>query len=648
MEILCQDYRVVRTKDIDVKKKHVEYVLTIITAEKSWKISKRYNDFLHLHKALKKSFGLNRKAMSLPPLPPKLIFGNLQKNIILKRKTRLQQYLNSCIRNKEICESAVLNRFLNRDAAGKNSSSSSSTQANNQSLSASSIFQNPIEKLRNASKMSENSSLIKQRSPDKQNKKKTGLLALMGSKIISPLQKKKNTKAGKEKQLAFFEEELQKRMMGPLFDNKKFLFTFYSVISQLDQTQSDIFYTIVRELEKISQDKKSPTSASLKNKGKHNSLKKHNPKKKEEKNSISSKKNAMIEENEEENSFSQEEEESEDELSESSEGSESTDFTGQQQNTYGSSYVDGTSQRTPSMNMYSPGMPVTKPTEWRKMSVLEFCVLFYRIKSILSEHIQTNFTSLDVASKSGSKHALNEKNEKKINEKNIEMFKNVLKELNNPFFANTTINCELFLQIYFLLDTIYMEIQNCPQRTKLFKEFGRRIRDLSQNFSFLKENMDKPHEKEILLLLKDVRNKRNTNPNANFPLTSVNLVSAQLFSRWMQKLTEKKFDDDKINYICKYFNSSNQNSKHTSKKLTQKLFLKCEQVVFLLEKLSFTPNKKNLLLALFESIDDLEDNPYIIVNNSFSFDNDKKDVTKEIEKFIMQKFFEETEVAAQS
>uniref|UniRef100_T1J845 PX domain-containing protein n=1 Tax=Strigamia maritima TaxID=126957 RepID=T1J845_STRMM len=85
---------------------HVEYVLRVERATtSSWQVIRRYNDFVSLNAALQIS------NVELP-LPPKKIFGNMDREFVAERQIGLQNYLNAVLAHPIISSSVYVKKFL--------------------------------------------------------------------------------------------------------------------------------------------------------------------------------------------------------------------------------------------------------------------------------------------------------------------------------------------------------------------------------------------------------------------------------------------------------------------------------------------------------------------------------------------------------
>ncbi|XP_012263544.2 PX domain-containing protein kinase-like protein isoform X1 [Athalia rosae] len=90
---------------------HTEYVIRTQRGplpEKSWRVSRRYNDFVQLNGALSLS------GISLP-LPPKRIIGNMEPDFVAQRQLALQNYLNVVLMNPILASSLPMKKFLDPD-----------------------------------------------------------------------------------------------------------------------------------------------------------------------------------------------------------------------------------------------------------------------------------------------------------------------------------------------------------------------------------------------------------------------------------------------------------------------------------------------------------------------------------------------------
>ncbi|XP_034940674.1 PX domain-containing protein kinase-like protein isoform X2 [Chelonus insularis] len=87
---------------------HTEYVIRTQRGplpERSWRVSRRYNDFVQLNAALSIS-GLDL------PLPPKKVIGNMGAEFIAQRQIALQKYLNVVLMNPILASSLSMKHFL--------------------------------------------------------------------------------------------------------------------------------------------------------------------------------------------------------------------------------------------------------------------------------------------------------------------------------------------------------------------------------------------------------------------------------------------------------------------------------------------------------------------------------------------------------
>ncbi|XP_077982447.1 PX domain-containing protein kinase-like protein isoform X2 [Glandiceps talaboti] len=87
---------------------HIDYVIRVQrgpVTENCWQINRRYSDFAALHENLKIS------AIQLP-LPPKKVFGNMEREFVAERQRALQNYLNIILANQMLSNSLYVKQFL--------------------------------------------------------------------------------------------------------------------------------------------------------------------------------------------------------------------------------------------------------------------------------------------------------------------------------------------------------------------------------------------------------------------------------------------------------------------------------------------------------------------------------------------------------
>ncbi|KAK6624436.1 hypothetical protein RUM44_011295 [Polyplax serrata] len=87
---------------------HTEYVIKVHRGpypEQSWIVCKRYSDFVALHSMIQGS-GIN------VVLPPKKLFGNMDRAFIAQRQVELQNYVNQILMNHILALSLPVRRFL--------------------------------------------------------------------------------------------------------------------------------------------------------------------------------------------------------------------------------------------------------------------------------------------------------------------------------------------------------------------------------------------------------------------------------------------------------------------------------------------------------------------------------------------------------
>ncbi|GAB0093622.1 PX domain-containing protein kinase-like protein [Sergentomyia squamirostris] len=91
---------------------HTEYVLRVQRgplSENSWRLLRRYNDFVHLDKCLQIS-GIEL------PLPGKKIIGNMHPEFIAQRRLALQEYINHVLMNPILASSLPTKKFVDPDS----------------------------------------------------------------------------------------------------------------------------------------------------------------------------------------------------------------------------------------------------------------------------------------------------------------------------------------------------------------------------------------------------------------------------------------------------------------------------------------------------------------------------------------------------
>nr|XP_006822730.1 PREDICTED: PX domain-containing protein kinase-like protein-like [Saccoglossus kowalevskii] len=87
---------------------HIDYVIRVQRGpvpENCWQIHRRYSDFVTLHDNLKQS-GI------MLPLPPKKVFGNMEREFVAERQKALQQYLNILLSYQILSNSLHVKQFL--------------------------------------------------------------------------------------------------------------------------------------------------------------------------------------------------------------------------------------------------------------------------------------------------------------------------------------------------------------------------------------------------------------------------------------------------------------------------------------------------------------------------------------------------------
>ena len=89
---------------------YINYIISIDTPYKSWKILKRYTDFANLHIILSKKYNF----LDFPPFPPKRFF-KFSESTITERKIHFEEYLNFIIKKINIFKSPEIIEFLDID-----------------------------------------------------------------------------------------------------------------------------------------------------------------------------------------------------------------------------------------------------------------------------------------------------------------------------------------------------------------------------------------------------------------------------------------------------------------------------------------------------------------------------------------------------
>lgn len=115
------------------------YVIRVIKpyCKRSWLVLRRYSEFYDLHKYLTKQYeqlsganiapettksdffpskSNNGQRIEIPPIPPKLVFGNMKETNITKRLNGLQAFLNGISQQHDVfCEDPEVIGFFNLD-----------------------------------------------------------------------------------------------------------------------------------------------------------------------------------------------------------------------------------------------------------------------------------------------------------------------------------------------------------------------------------------------------------------------------------------------------------------------------------------------------------------------------------------------------
>uniref|UniRef100_A0A6T8L672 PX domain-containing protein n=1 Tax=Hemiselmis andersenii TaxID=464988 RepID=A0A6T8L672_HEMAN len=94
---------------------HTEYVFQISGAGgKSWKVARRYSEFLDLDNKLRQMFG--RPTRPFPPLPEKKLIGSTSSEVVEKRQPMLAAYLQAVLENSILSSTAEVQRFIDAEA----------------------------------------------------------------------------------------------------------------------------------------------------------------------------------------------------------------------------------------------------------------------------------------------------------------------------------------------------------------------------------------------------------------------------------------------------------------------------------------------------------------------------------------------------
>ncbi|CAI9714841.1 domain-containing kinase isoform X1 [Octopus vulgaris] len=95
---------------------HIEYIVRVqrgAVVENNWTIKKRYSDFV----ALDAELHMSNIELAIPP---KKMFGNMEREFVAERQLGLQQYLNSILEYPLLASSLIVKRFLNAKSYSDN------------------------------------------------------------------------------------------------------------------------------------------------------------------------------------------------------------------------------------------------------------------------------------------------------------------------------------------------------------------------------------------------------------------------------------------------------------------------------------------------------------------------------------------------
>jgi hypothetical protein len=79
-----------------------------MTSEPRRNFSRKYAEFVALHKRLKRAV---RYRVSVPPLPPRLFLGRFSRRFLSKRARHLERFLNAVAQQPELCELEAFHAF---------------------------------------------------------------------------------------------------------------------------------------------------------------------------------------------------------------------------------------------------------------------------------------------------------------------------------------------------------------------------------------------------------------------------------------------------------------------------------------------------------------------------------------------------------
>ncbi|EKX47063.1 hypothetical protein GUITHDRAFT_152146 [Guillardia theta CCMP2712] len=90
---------------------HTAYVFEILTSTgQTWKVTRRYSDFVDLHQKLLQMFG--KPTRPFPPLPKKVIVGSQSSKVIEERQRMLTTYLQAVLDNKILSSTTEVRKFV--------------------------------------------------------------------------------------------------------------------------------------------------------------------------------------------------------------------------------------------------------------------------------------------------------------------------------------------------------------------------------------------------------------------------------------------------------------------------------------------------------------------------------------------------------
>lgn len=103
------------TSRLDGGPRHVEYEMKVKIGNMSWKMERRFSEFLSLSQNIIKTYALE-EVEKLAPFPPKKVLGKLKAEFVHKRLTELRLWLASLLTISNITDDKLVQMFL--DSSG--------------------------------------------------------------------------------------------------------------------------------------------------------------------------------------------------------------------------------------------------------------------------------------------------------------------------------------------------------------------------------------------------------------------------------------------------------------------------------------------------------------------------------------------------